>query len=224
MDWVKINTSTEAINVTETVDYKSQGKKYNIIYADPPWMENKRNNQNTKFGRASQGYYNLMTTDEICKLPIKDITAPNCALFMWVTFPHLLEAEKVMKAWGFKYKTIAFNWFKVNKNNQKPCFGIGYYTKSNTEICLLGIKGKMKPISNYVSSVVIAEEEDGDIIDTATVVSVRQEHSKKPAIVRDKIVELFGDLPRVELFARQTYDGWDSFGDQIGDETISLGG
>lgn len=197
-------------------------KKYNIIYADPPWMENKRNNQNTKFGRASQGYYNLMTTDEICNLPIKDITAPNCALFLWVTFPHLLEAEKVMKAWGFKYKTIAFNWFKVNKKNGKPCFGIGYYTKSNTEICLLGIKGKMKPISNYVSQVIIAEDEDSDIMDTATVVSVRQEHSKKPDIVRDKIVELFGDIPRIELFARQTYDGWDSFGDQIGDETVQL--
>ena len=82
----------------------------------------------------------------------------------------------------------------------------------------------MKPISNYVSSVVIAEEDNSDIIDTATIVSVRQEHSKKPAIVRDKIVELFGDLPRVELFARQIADGWDSFGDQIGNETISLGG
>lgn len=198
------------------------GQKYSIILADPPWMENKRNNQNTKFGRSSQGYYNLMTTQQICDLPIRDITEPNCALFMWVTFPHLFDAEKVMKAWGFKYKTIAFNWFKVNKNNEKPCFGIGYYTKSNTEICLLGIKGKMKPISNYVSQVIISEEDDSDIMETATVVSVRQEHSKKPAIVRDKIVELFGDLPRIELFARNTTDGWDAFGDQIGNETVKL--
>lgn len=187
-------------------------------------MENKRSNQNTKYGRGSQGYYNLMTTDEICKLPIKEIADTNCALFMWVTFPHLLEAEKVMKAWGFKYKTIGFNWFKVNqKQTDKPCFGIGYYTKSNTEICLLGIKGKMKPISNYVSSVVIAEEDEDDIgeFDTKTVVSVREGHSKKPAIIRDKIVELFGDLPRIELFARNHTDGWDCFGDQI-DDSVEL--
>ena len=98
------------------------------------------------------------------------------------------------------YKTLGFSWIKLNSKNQHPFFGVGYYTKSNCEVCLLGIKGKMKPISNKVSSVIL---------------SPRREHSRKPDEIRNKIVELFGDLPRIELFAREKANGWDSWGDEI---------
>ena len=175
-------------------------KKYNIIYADPPWSYNKRNNKNTKFGGGAMGHYPTLGFNDIYDLPIDKLSADNCALFLWVTFPKLNQCMKTFEHWGFEYKTIAFNWVKTNKKNDKPFFGVGYYTKSNTEVCLLGIKGKMKPISNYVSSVIIEPKE---------------QHSKKPSIVRNKIVELFGDIPRVELFARQKTDGWDSWGNEI---------
>jgi len=180
-------------------------KKYSIIYADPPWQYNARNNPNTRFSQGVHSHYPTMTTDEICSLPISDLADDNCALILWVTFPRLKDGIRVLESWGFRYVTVAFNWFKANKNGT-PFFGIGYYTKSNSEIALLGIKGRMKPISNYVSQVII---------------SPREEHSKKPVIVRDKIVELFGDLPRIELFARQSTEGWDVWGNEV-DSSICL--
>ena len=93
---------------------------------------------------------------------------------------------------------------------EPPFFGVGYYTKSNTEICLLGIKGRMKPVSNYISEVVLADE-----FPDYAVIAKREKHSKKPDIIRDKITELFGDLPRIELFARQEAEGWDSWGNEV---------
>lgn len=179
--------------------------KYNIIYADPPWKYNIRNNKNTKFSRGVYGHYKTMKTEEICKLPIPDICDTDCALILWVTFPKLKDGLQVMEAWGFRYVTVAFNWFKTNKD-ETPFFGVGYYTKSNSEIALLGIKGKVKPVSNYVSQVII---------------SPRQEHSRKPDIAREKIVELFGDLPRIELFAREKTDGWKCVGNEIDSTDIS---
>ena len=187
--------------------------KYNIIYADPPWAYNKRTNTDTKFGGGAMGHYDTMSIKDICKLPVENIADENCALLLWVTFPKLQEGLDVMKSWGFDYKTIAFNWIKVNKNNQKPFFGIGYYSASNSEICLLGVKGKMKPASNSVSQVVW-EDISEDII------AARDKHSKKPLIVRDRITELFGDIPRVELFARESSDGWDSIGNGIDGKSI----
>ncbi len=141
-----------------------------------------------------------MTNKEISALPIGNIAADNCALFLWVTFPYLDKQIAVMEAWGFTYKTLGFSWVKTNLKNGKPFFGVGYYAKSNCEVCLMGIKGKMTPISNRVSSCII---------------SPRREHSRKPDIVRERIVELFGDLPRIELFARQTVAGWDCWGNEV---------
>ena len=179
---------------------KVKGNTYNIIYADPPWSYNKRNNKNTKFGGGAMGHYPTLSFDDIYKLPINELSDDNCVMLLWVTFPKLIQCIKTFEHWGFKYKTIAFNWVKLNKKNRKPFFGVGYYTKSNTEVCLLGVKGKMKPISNYVSSIVIEP---------------REEHSKKPLIIKDKIVELFGDIPRIELFAREKSKGWDVWGDEV---------
>ena len=186
--------------------------KYQIIYADPPWEY--RNMGNIE-GAATQ-HYCTMSQKEIESLPIKKIAAENCILFLWATFPKLQEALNTIKAWGFEYKTVGFVWVKKNKNGT-PFFGIGWYTKSNAEICLIGTKGKPPKKSNKISSII------------ETTIS---DHSRKPHIVRKKIVELCGDVPRIELFARgdkerdlfgdNVFDGWDVWGNEV-DSDIELG-
>lgn len=191
--------------------------KYNIIYADPPWFYNDRkkirkDGKNPTFGVGAGNHYDLMKLSDIIQLPVNNIADDNCALLLWATPPCLAEALQVMKEWGFNYKTFAFSWVKTNKNNSNPFFGVGYYTKSNVEICLLGIKGKMKPISNKISQIIMEPHpvnENGKKI-----------HSRKPDSVRAKIVELFGNLPRVELFSRQKTEGWHVWGDQIESDLI----
>ncbi len=181
-------------------DIFSTTKKYSIIYADPPWFYNKRKNENRRFGKGAAGHYSVMKFEEIAKLPIPRISEKNCVLFLWVTFPNLIEGMNMFKEWGFDYRTLGFSWVKTNPKNGKPFFGVGYYAKSNCEVCLMGIKGSMKPVSNSVSSCII---------------SPRRRHSQKPDEVRDRIVELFGDLPRIELFAREYANGWDSWGNEL---------
>lgn len=182
------------------VDIFNTEKKYNIIYADPPWSYKDKRNKHPRLCGGALSHYETMEIEDIKKLPIQNIVDENAILFLWVTFPNLQEGLDVIKAWGFKYKTLGFSWIKTNKKNGKPFFGIGYYTKSNCECCLIGIKGKPPKASNKISSVVI---------------SPREEHSKKPDEVRDKIVEFSGDLPRIELFARQYTDGWDCWGNEV---------
>lgn len=173
---------------------------YDVILADPPWKYNQRNNLKTKFGGGANGHYPCMDLDAIKALPIGSISNDNSALFLWVTMPRLREGLEVMQAWGFDYRTVAFTWVKTNRLNDKPFFGIGYYTKSNAELCLLGIRGRMPVVSNKVSQVVI---------------SPRLRHSAKPPVVRDRIVELFGDTTRVELFSRDRVEGWDAWGNEV---------
>ena len=176
-------------------------KKYKVIYADPPWSyASRRANYIANNSGETAKYYQTMSLDELKQLPIKDISDDNCLLFMWVTFPQLQEGLDLIKSWGFEYKTVAFTWVKTVKDGSKPAFGIGYYTRSNAEICLLGIKGKPKILDHSISSVVI---------------SPKEEHSKKPDIIRDKIVQLVGDVDRIELFARQETEGWDVFGNEV---------
>lgn len=177
-------------------------KKYKIIYADPPWKYNDRRNKHTRFCGGAMAHYPVMDYREIAKIPVGGgLSGKDCVLFLWATFPMLKEALYVLEQWGFKYKTLGFSWIKTNKKNGKPFFGIGFYTKSNCEVCLIGVRGKtIKPITNKISSVII---------------SPREEHSKKPDIVRDKIVELYGNLPRIELFAREKHNGWDAWGNEV---------
>lgn len=186
------------------VDIFNTDKKYSIIYADPPWKYNKRNNLKTKFGKGADGHYPMMSIKEISKLNIPKIAADNCALFMWATTSKgecdLIEKLKLIKNWGFELVNEGFTWIKLNPKGVGYFFGVGHYTKSNAEHCYLGIKGSMQVKSNKVSSLII---------------SPREHHSKKPDIVRDKIVELFGDLPRIELFARQYAEGWDCWGNEV---------
>lgn len=172
-------------------------KKYNIIYADPPWGY-----QNRGTRAAANKHYDVMTIDDIKKMGVGyagGIAANDCTLFMWATFPMLKEALEVIEAWGFTYKTVAFNWVKQNKSGEGIFMGLGNWTRSNSEICLLAVKGKPKRVSASVRSVLISPIE---------------RHSRKPDEVRDRIVELMGDLPRIELFARSGADGWDCWGNE----------
>ena len=118
---------------------------------------------------------------------------------MWATSPLLPEAFEVMKAWGFKYKTVAFCWNKQTKNG-KWVSNMGRWTMGNIELCLLGVKGKPKRIAKNIKQLIIAE---------------RTKHSKKPDEVRNRIVQLMGDLPRIELFAREKTPGWDVWGNEV---------
>lgn len=168
-------------------------KKYNIIYADPPWKYREK-------GRKL--HYKRQGKDWICNLPVQNILQENCFLFLWATMPLLPEALEVIEKWGFQYKTSGFVWVKRNKKTQSTWFwGMGSWTRANAEICLLATKGKPNRVHAGVHSV----------IDTPI-----EEHSKKPDLVRDKIVQLCGDLPRIELFARQQTKGWDCWGNEVG--------
>lgn len=170
-------------------------KKYSIIYADPPWRYEMKKGQG-----VAENHYSTMGIEEICSLPVQEICEKDCVLFLWVTFPQLPEAFKVIKAWGFCYKTVAFVWIKQNKSGNGYFFGLGYWTRSNAEICLLAVKGKPKRVSKKVFQLIV---------------SPLQEHSRKPAEARERIVKLMGDLPRIELFARQQSPGWDVWGNEV---------
>ncbi|MDY0633182.1 MT-A70 family methyltransferase [Pasteurella multocida] len=171
-------------------------KKYQIIYADPPWRYSDKG-----CNGSAENHYQTMNIKDICEMPVNEIADKNCVLFLWVTYPMLAEGLRLIEAWGFKYKTIGFQWLKTNKKNKDTFFfGLGRWTRGNTECCLIAIKGKPSRISNKVSQLVVEPIQD---------------HSKKPDVVREKIVELMGDLPRIELFARNTTDGWDVWGNEV---------
>lgn len=172
-----------------------ENKKYNIIYADPPWRYEQKRLQG-----AAEFHYPTMNIEDICQLPVGEIAAKDCALFLWVTFPMLPEALRVIEAWGFTFKTVAFVWLKQNKKSESWFYGMGFWTRGNAEICLLATKGHPKRQSAKVHQFII---------------SPLEEHSKKPDSARDKILELMGELPRVELFARRIAPGWDVWGNEI---------
>lgn len=176
-------------------------EKYQIIYADPPWRYENSGGQG-----VAENHYKTMSVEEICNLPISTLTDKNAVLFLWVTFPQLAEAFRVIEAWGFKYKTVGFVWIKQNRSGKGFFFGLGYWTRSNAEVCLLATKGKPKRQSRKVSQLII---------------SPLERHSKKPDKTRDLIVELMGDLPRLELFARENTPGWDVWGNEV-DSTVKI--
>jgi site-specific DNA-methyltransferase (adenine-specific) len=132
-------------------------KKYQIIYADPPWSYNdKLGSTSAKMG-ACEYHYKTMSLEDICSLPINSIADDNCILFLWVTMPKLQEAFKVIDSWGFKHKTTAFVWIKLNPKANTIFKGIGRWVQGNAELVLLATKGKPKRISKSVSQVVMAK-------------------------------------------------------------------
>lgn len=177
-------------------------KKYQIIYADPPWRFGSK--QYRDGGRTFQNIhekYPTLTMSSLKALNISSISHSDCACFMWSTDAHLKEAIELMGHWGFKYKTVAFVWLKKYKTGV-TVVKFAPWTLKSTEICLLGIRGTMGKYkkSNKVRQFIVAQ---------------RTAHSKKPNEVRNRIVELFGDLPRIELFAREKTEGWDVWGNEV---------
>lgn len=172
-------------------------KKYQIIYADPPWSyEDKKANDPAMGGIT----YPTMSLNDIKNLPIKEIVEKDCVLFLWATMPMLKEALEVINAWGFNYRTCAFTWVKQNPLGQGIYSGLGHWTNGNAELCLFAKKGTPKRQSKSVKQIVL---------------SPRSRHSEKPSEVRNRIIQLMGDLPRIELFARQKTEGWDVWGNEI---------
>jgi len=184
------------------IDISNTDKKYNVIYADPPWQYKLSGGKTNSRGMAKQ-HYETMTTDDICKLPVRQIATDDSLCFLWSTFTHIGEALKVLEAWGFRYVSAAFVWVKTNKKSGTPFWGMGAYTRANAEVCLLGVSKGTK------ATQVIKRRDIHQVV-----MSPIEAHSKKPDIVRDRIVELLGDVSRIELFARQQYDGWDCWGDE----------
>ena len=174
--------------------------KYQIIYADPPWSYNDQGCRGTM-----ANHYAGMKLEDIKALPIKDIASENSVLFLWATFPMIQEALETIQAWGFEYKTIGFLWVKLNPNSMGAFFGLGRWTRGNTEPCLLAVRGKPQRVSKGVFQLLMTP---------------RQEHSKKPSEIRERVVRLMGDLPRIELFARQKVEGWDCWGNEVQSDVV----
>lgn len=148
-----------------------------------------------------------MNAEELCALPVGDFAKKDSVLFMWATLPQIPEALRLIESWGFAYKTVAFVWLKKYPKADKWFYGLGFWTRGNAEVCLLATKGHPRRQSTSVHQLIISPIE---------------RHSKKPDVTRDKIVALMGDLPRVELFARQRTPGWDAWGNEI-ENDIELG-
>lgn len=183
------------------VDIFNTNKKYSIIYADPPWgYKNAPSKNGTSRGFAGY-HYGLMSLKDLSALPIQSISTDNAVLLMWTTAPMIEKALELIKKWGFTYRTFGFVWVKKNKKANTNFWGCGYYTRSNVEVVLLATKGKtLERYSHRVHQIIENPVE---------------QHSKKPDITRDKIKELFGDIPSIELFARQHSNGWDCWGNEV---------
>ncbi|MEY8001576.1 MT-A70 family methyltransferase [Clostridium sp. Mt-5] len=181
--------------------------KYQVIYTDPPWSY--RQQGKTARGIAAN-HYSTMSTEDICNLPVRDIATDTSVLFIWSTFPNIREAFKVIDAWDFIYKTAAFVWIKKNKRNKDTNFwGMGAYTRANAEVCLLAVSKGTKPGKQ------ILRHDIHQIIEAPVML-----HSEKPREARDRIEMLFGDVPRIELFAREKALGWDALGYEIDEMDI----
>jgi N6-adenosine-specific RNA methylase IME4 len=191
---------------------------YGAILADPPWRFRTWNNQ-TAIPRHRSGshgtyvsaacHYDTMTIDDICALPVRDLAARNCALFMWILWPMLPEALRVIGAWGFSFKTCAFDWTKAHagqldmfRDDVDALMGMGYWTRANSEPCLLATRGKPKRLAADVRMGVIEP---------------RREHSRKPDCVHGRIERLVSG-PYLELFARRYKPGWTVYGNEVSTE------
>lgn len=173
-------------------------KKYKIIYADPCWKYQTWSEKGE--GRSASQHYKVMKTEDLKQIPVGDIAAKDSVLFCWVTDPMLIEQLGVIKHWGFTYKTVGFTWIKQNKKSDSLFMGGGYYTRSNPEMCLIATKGSPGRVKDR---------------GVRQVLTTRiREHSRKPDEVYP-LIECLYDGPYIELFARNTRSGWDSWGNQV---------
>ena len=177
--------------------------KFSCIYADPPWPYKAYSKKGQC--RSAENHYRTMSIQDIYNLDVAAIAAKDCILFLWVTFPCLLDGLQTIERWGFQYKTLGFCWVKHNRKSPTWFWGLGFWTRANPELCIIATKGSPKRVSKAVHC----------IVDTPIEV-----HSKKPDVVRARIVELVGDIPRIELFAWNQYEGWVCLGDEIDGKDI----
>ena len=169
---------------------------YGALLVDPPWSFKTWSKRGE--GRSAKRHYQTMTFDQLKVLPVQRVAADDCVLFLWATWPLLIEALLLMAWWGFEYKTCAFDWMKVGREGFIPVIGTGYWTRANTEACLLGTRGNPKRWHKGIPMAILEP---------------RREHSRKPDCVHERI-ELLVKGPYLELFARQRRKGWTTWGDQ----------
>lgn len=201
--------------VSLSLDEVEAAGGYQIVYADVAWSY-------SNGGRGStDGKYRGMSIPEVFALPVSRLAARDAVLFTWGTWPFLPTVLESVAQWGFEYKTCAFQWVKYHEKSGKRCVGGGFWTRANTEFCLLGVRGKPP---RRVSAAVRALIESGAAGDDPVLLNPRGRHSEKPAEARRRVVELMGDLPRIELFARQRAEGWDAWGDDpsLGEPDVRL--
>jgi N6-adenosine-specific RNA methylase IME4 len=184
---------------------------FGAIYADPPWRFKTWNKTETVQARGSKStytvHYHTMPADEIAALPVSEIASDDCVLFLWACWPMLREAFDLIDAWGFTYKTCAFDWMKARtqqldifRDDADASMGMGYWTRANSEPCLLATRGKPKRVH--------ADVRQG-------IIEPRREHSRKPDCVPSRIERLVAG-PYLELFSRTTREGWTCCGNQVG--------
>jgi N6-adenosine-specific RNA methylase IME4 len=179
---------------------------YSVILADVPWEFATYSDKGK--GRSAEQHYSTMTMADICNLPINEFTEKNTALFMWGVWPRIFDVDTVAKAWGnFTYRTLAWEWIKLTRQGNIR-MGLGYYTRSNCEPCLLFVKGRMPVSDRSVKNVLITPY---------------TKHSRKPEEQYDLIHKLYPEGNRLELFATKKHPGWDVWGNQV-DCDINLEG
>lgn len=184
--------------------------KYQLIYADPAWSWIARSPKGE--GRSAKQHYQVMDLQAIKDLPVASISEGRSTLCMWAIDPMLPQALEVMAAWGFEYKTVVFYWVKENKRSSGFFMGGGYYTRANPEICILGSRKKFSigPLRIRGGGLARVRKDIRRLI-----VSPVGRHSEKPEEARIRLEQLFGDVSRVELFARSRRPGWDAWGNQV---------
>lgn len=192
-------------------------KKYQLIYADPPWAFS---NQNTggSMKSSAQAKYTVTSTEDLKRLDVGSIADDNCVLVMWYVGAMPQDAIDLVKSWGFTLKNMnGFVWNKLTVNNN-PFFGMGFWTRAGSESAIIAIKGKPTPACRSVRAVGNYDPQSLDevlahLCYVGTYQNIR--HSQKPDEFRDKCVELMGDVPRLEMFARNKTKGWDVFGNEV---------
>jgi N6-adenosine-specific RNA methylase IME4 len=185
--------------------------KYDIIYADPTWDYKTWSEKGA--GRSAKQHYKITPLEELKQLDVNQLAAKDSLLYMWVTSPNMAAAWELMPAWGFKFVTVGFYWVKLNKNAPETGWrfedffmGCGYYSRKNVEQVWIGKKG------NGIPRVDCGVRE--------LVIDRRGEHSVKPGEVARRIVQLHGDRPRLEMFARDRKPGWDTWGDEVQSDVV----
>jgi len=177
--------------------------KFRVILADPPWTYKCWSKKGE--GRTASSHYNTMSLEEIKSVPVDKIADKDCVLLLWGTWPNLIDAIEVIDAWGFTYKTVAFLWVKLNRKSIGLHTGLGYWTRANTEYCLLSTRGSPKRKAKDVGQVIMSE------------IGI---HSAKPMEQYNRIERLL-DGPYIELFARKRRNGWVSIGYDIDGKDIT---